>query len=116
MSTVTPGVGTVDANQDTVNRVAAMCGTTSQSLADGMSRLMNRVEQLGGGGMSGKAYQAFASVSGDLNQGLTQILNELDALAGKMSKASSQYGVHDGDAAQTIIHAASGDAAHLLRG
>jgi WXG100 family type VII secretion target len=116
MSTVTPGVGTVDANAETVNRVASMCENTAQSLAEGMSQLMNQVDQLGGGGMNGQAYQAFAGVSGDLNRNLTTILNALDELAGKMSNASSQYGVHDGDAARTITNAASGDAATLLRG
>jgi uncharacterized protein YukE len=106
----------LDAQQDTLNQVASMCENTASSLADGMSQLINRVEALGGGGMNGKAYNAFAGVSHELNQNLKIILDALDDLAGKMSNASSEYGLHDGDAARTIMNAAGGDAANLLRG
>lgn len=56
--------------------------------------------------MSGAANNALQGVSSELNQGLTTVLNALDELSGKISHASSQYGVHDDDAAQEIRAAA----------
>jgi WXG100 family type VII secretion target len=105
--TGTPGVGQVHATQDQLNAMAQRCQNTGEELATGMARLLDRVQALSGGGMSGSANNALQSVSSDLNQGLTTILNALDELSGKISNASSQYGVHDDDAAQEIRAAAA---------
>lgn len=94
--------------------------TVREDLAQGMARLLDRINDLGGQGMRGTANNALQSVSADLNNGLTKILNALDTLAGKISDASTQYGVNDEDAAQTIRQAAgeTGDSAVIsaLRG
>jgi hypothetical protein len=77
-----------------------------------MAQLLSRIEALSGSGMAGSANAALQEVSQNLNEGLRKVLNALDDLAGKMSNASSQYGVHDGDAAAEIRAAAqaTGDA------
>jgi uncharacterized protein YukE len=70
--------------------------------------------------MAGMANNALQDVSVQLNDGLTKIINALDELAGKMSSASKQYGVHDEDAAQEIRAAAAstgdGNVMSILRG
>jgi uncharacterized phage infection (PIP) family protein YhgE len=71
-----------------------------------MAQLLDRITSLSGSGMAGAANNALQSVSGDLNEGLTKILNALDGLSGKISDASSQYGVQDEDAASEIRAAA----------
>lgn len=86
--------------------MAQRCESTGQELAKGMAQLVDRIQSLSGGGMSGAANSALQGVSGDLNRGLTTILNSLDELAGKISSASTQYGVHDDDAAHEIRAAA----------
>jgi WXG100 family type VII secretion target len=82
--------------------MAQRCEDTGQELTTGMAQLLDRIQSLSGGGLSGSANNALQSVSSELNQGLTTILNALDELAGKISHASSQYGVHDEDAASEI--------------
>jgi WXG100 family type VII secretion target len=118
--TDTPGVGQVHATQAQLNTMAERCMTVREDLAQGMARLLDRINDLGGQGMRGTANNALQSVSADLNNGLTKILNALDELAGKISDASTQYGVNDEDAAQTIRQAAgdTGDSAVIsaLRG
>jgi uncharacterized protein YukE len=86
--------------------MAQRCENTGQDLARGMAQLIEQIQALSGGAMSGSANTALQNVSGELNQGLTTILNALDELAGKISNASKQYGVHDDDAAQEIRAAA----------
>ncbi|WP_280116824.1 WXG100 family type VII secretion target [Micromonospora echinofusca] len=104
--TGTPGVGQVHATQDQLNTMAQRCMDTGEGLATGMAQLLDRIQALGGAGMRGSANNALQSVSADLNSGLTTILNALDELAGKISNASSQYGVNDEDAAREIRAAA----------
>ncbi len=99
-------MGTVHATQDQLNAMAQRCEDTGQNLARGMAQLIQQIESLSGGAMSGSANTALQNVSGELNQGLTTVLNALDGLAGKISNASKQYGVHDDDAAQEIRAAA----------
>jgi uncharacterized protein YukE len=103
--TGTPGVGNVHATQAQLNQ---------------MAQLLDRVTDLGGSGMSGSANSALQNVSADLNNGLSKVLNALDELSGKISNASSQFGVQDDDAASTIRNAAgaTGDGAVIsaLRG
>ncbi|MEJ3743588.1 WXG100 family type VII secretion target [Actinomycetes bacterium KLBMP 9797] len=86
-----------------------------------MAQLLDRVTDLAASrGMSGTANSSLQSVSSDLNNGLSKILNALDELAGKISSASKEYGVQDEDAANTIRQAAgdTGDTAVMtaLRG
>jgi uncharacterized protein YukE len=71
-----------------------------------MAQLLDRITSLSGTGMAGTANNALQSVSNDLNHGLTTILNALDRLSGKISDASTQYGVQDEDAAREIRTAA----------
>lgn len=86
--------------------MAQRCEDTGEEIATGMAQLLDRIQSLSGGGMSGSANTALQSVSNELNEGLRTILNALDELAGKISNASSQYGVHDDDAAAEIRAAA----------
>jgi WXG100 family type VII secretion target len=104
--TTTPGAGQVHATQDQLNLMAQRCEDTGQELAQGMANLLDRVQALSGSGLSGSANSALQNVSHELNAGLTKVLNALDELAGKISSASSQYGVHDEDAAREIRAAA----------
>lgn len=119
--TQTPGIGNVNATQAQLNNMAQRCQDVREILATGMASLLDRVTDLGASrGMSGTANNALQSVSGDLNNGLTKILNALDELSGKISSASTEYGVQDDDAAQTLRQAAgdTGDSAVItaLRG
>ncbi|MFD0747630.1 WXG100 family type VII secretion target [Phytohabitans flavus] len=118
--TQTPGIGNVHATQAQLNQMATRCQDVRERLATGMAQLLDRVTDLGGSGMSGSANSALQGVSGDLNNGLTKILNALDDLSGKISSASTQFGVQDDDAASTIRNAAgaTGDSAVIsaLRG
>jgi WXG100 family type VII secretion target len=113
-------MGQVHATQDQLNAMAQRCEDTGQSVARGMAQLLDRIQGLGGSGMQGTANNALQDVSVQLNDGLTKIINALDELAGKMSSASKQYGVHDEDAAQEIRAAAAstGDSSviGILRG
>jgi hypothetical protein len=86
--------------------MAQKCEETGQSIASGMAQLLDRIHGLSGGGMAGAANVALQDVSVQLNDGLKRVLDALDALAGKMSNASAQYGAHDGDAAAEIRAAA----------
>lgn len=113
-------MGQVHATQSQLNSMAQKCEETGQSLARGMAQLIQRIESMNNRAFAGEANNAFQGVSSQLNDGLTQILNALDELAGKMSDASKQYGVHDGDAASEIRQAAAsvggGSVASILRG
>jgi len=100
-------MGQVHATQEQLNAMAQRCEDTGQNVATGMARLLDRIQSLGGGGMAGLANNALQDVSVQLNDGLTKIINALDELAGKMSNASKQYGVHDEDAAKEIRAAAA---------
>lgn len=108
------------ATQAQLNAMAQRCQDVRERLATGMAQLLDRVTDLGGTGMSGSANAALQNVSADLNNGLTKILNALDELSGKISNASTQFGVQDDDAASTIRNAAAatGDSAVItaLRG
>jgi ABC-type transporter Mla subunit MlaD len=113
-------MGTVHATQQQLNAMASKCEETGESVARGMAQLIETIQNLSGGGMAGRANSALQDVSVQLNDGLTRILRALDELAGKMSDASSKYGVHDEDAAQEIRQAAAstGDTSvmSILRG
>lgn len=113
-------MGQVHATQDQLNAMAQRCEDTGQNISTGMAQLLDRIQALSGSGMEGTANNALQGVSVQLNDGLTKIINALDELAGKMSSASKQYGVHDEDAAQEIRAAASatGDSSvvSILRG
>lgn len=113
-------MGSVHATQQQLTAMANKCEETGQSLARGMAQLIQRIESLSGTGMAGSANNALQGVSVQLNEGLTKILNALDELAGKMSNASSQFGVHDEDAANEIKAAAAatgnGSVMSILRG
>jgi WXG100 family type VII secretion target len=113
-------MGQVHATQEQLNAMAQRCEDTGQGVATGMAQLLDRIQSLGGGGMAGMANNALQDVSVQLNDGLTKIINALDELAGKMSSASKQYGVHDEDAAQEIRAAAAstgdGNVMSILRG
>ena len=113
-------MGQVHATQDQLNAMASRCEETRESIARGMAQLVDRIQGLSGAGMAGTANAALQDVSAQLNDGLTRVLNALDELAGKMSNASTQYGVHDQDAAQEIRAAAAatgdGSVASILRG
>ena len=69
--------------------------------------MMDRVQTLGGTGLKGSANVALQDVSVQLNDGLTKILNALDELSGKISDASTKFGVQDEDAAKEIRSAAA---------
>ena len=86
--------------------MAQRCEDTGERLANGMAQLLNRITALSGSGMAGSANNALQGVSADLNNGLTKVLNALDTLAGKISSASTEYGVQDQDAARDIQQAA----------
>jgi WXG100 family type VII secretion target len=100
--------------------MAQRCENTGQSLARGMAQLISRIESMNNSSFAGSANTAFQGVSADLNDGLRKILNALDELAGKMSDASTQFGVQDDDAANTIRQAAAsvhnGSVSTILRG
>lgn len=86
--------------------MAQRCQDTGERLAGGMATLLDRIMGLSGSGMAGSANNALQTVSGDLNSGLTTILNALDRLSGQISSASTEYGVQDEDAAREIQSAA----------
>ncbi|WP_045748123.1 MULTISPECIES: WXG100 family type VII secretion target [Actinoplanes] len=113
-------MGQVHATQEQLNAMAQRCEDTGQNIATGMAQLVDRIQALGGSGLDGSANQALQNVSAQLNSGLTKIINALDELAGKMSNASTQYGVNDEDAAREIQNAAAstGDSSvmSILRG
>jgi WXG100 family type VII secretion target len=105
--TDTPGIGQVNATQDQLFSMAQRCQDTGQGIAQGMAQLVDRITTLGGSGLRGSANVALQDASGQLNDGLTKILNALDELSGKISNASSQFGVQDEDAANEIRNAAA---------
>lgn len=107
--TSTPGMGTVHATQPQLNAIAHKCEETGESIARGMAQLIARIEGISGTAFQGSANSALQGVSAQLNEGLRKILDALDELAGKMSSASTQFGVHDEDAANEI-RAAAGEA------
>jgi WXG100 family type VII secretion target len=113
-------MGQVHATQDQLNAMAQRCEDTGQNIATGMARLLDRIQSLSGGGLSGTANNALQDVSVQLNDGLTTIINALGELSGKMSNASAQFGANDEEAAQEIRAAAAstGDSAviSILRG
>lgn len=113
-------MGNIHATPEQLNAMAQKCENTGQSIARGMAQLIQRIESLSGAGMAGRANVALQDVSVQLNDGLTRILNALDELAGKMSNASTQFGVQDEDAANEIRQAAAatGDTSvtSILRG
>ncbi|MEV6346000.1 WXG100 family type VII secretion target [Actinoplanes sp. NPDC051851] len=113
-------MGRVHATQEQLNAMAQRCEDTGQNVARGMAQLLDRIQSLGGGGFQGSANTALQGVSVQLDDGLTKIVNALDELAGKMSNASTQYGVHDEDAAREIHAAAAsagdGSVLSILRG
>jgi len=113
-------MGQVHATQEQLNAMAQRCEDTGQNVSTGMAQLLDRIQALGGSGMEGTANNALQGVSVQLNDGLKKIINALDELAGKMSSASKQYGVHDDDAAQEIRAAAAatgdGSVVGILRG
>lgn len=87
--------------------MAQRCQDTGETLATGMAQLLDRIQSLSGGGMAGAANNALQSVSSELNSGLTTILRALDELSGKISNASTQYGLNDDESAQEIQAAAA---------
>jgi WXG100 family type VII secretion target len=114
-------MGTVQLSEQQLYQMAQRCEDTRASIAQGMSQLMGEIESLSAGAFRGAASGALVGVSHELNEGLTNVLNALDELAGKMSSASQQFGVRDDDAANTIraAGAAGGTdstAAQVLRG
>jgi uncharacterized protein YukE len=113
-------MGQVHATQDQLSAMAMKCEETGQSVAQGMAQLIDRIQGLSGVAMAGTANTALQEVSAQLNEGLKKVLNSLDELAGKMSNASQQFGVHDQDAAQEIraAAAATGDSLvmNVMRG
>ncbi|WP_229071613.1 WXG100 family type VII secretion target [Actinoplanes sp. DH11] len=113
-------MGQVHATQEQLNAMAQRCENTGQNIATGMAQLVSQIQGLSGGGMAGAANNALQDASSQLNSGLTKIINALDELAGKMSSASTQYGVNDEDAATEIRAAAAstGDSSviSVLRG
>ncbi|BCJ68633.1 hypothetical protein GCM10009779_45230 [Polymorphospora rubra] len=100
-------MGQVQATQAQLDAMAQKCQETRESLATGMAQLVGRIEGLGGAGMRGSANAALQDVSVQLNEGLKKILNALDELSGKMSNASTLYGVNDEEAAADIRAAAA---------
>jgi WXG100 family type VII secretion target len=100
-------MGKVHATQAQLTAMANKCEETASSLASGMAQLIARIEGLSGGAFAGSANSALQGVSAELNDGLTKIMNALDELAGKMSNASTQFGVNDNDAANEIRSAAA---------
>jgi WXG100 family type VII secretion target len=104
--TSTPGVGHVQATQEQLFAMAQRCQDTGQGIAQGMAQLVDRIQTLGGTGLRGSANVALQEVSAQLNDGLAKILNALDELSGKISNASTQFGVNDEDAAAEIRNAA----------
>jgi WXG100 family type VII secretion target len=105
--TSTPGVGQVQATQEQLFAMAQRCQDTGQGIAQGMAQLVDRIQTLGGTGLRGSANVALQDVSAQLNDGLRKILNALDELSGKISNASTQFGVNDEDAATEIRNAAA---------
>jgi ESAT-6 family protein len=102
-----PGIGQVNATQDQLFAMAQRCQDTGQGIAQGMAQLLDRIQTLGGSGLRGSANDALQGASVQLNDGLTTILNALDELSGKISDASTKFGVHDEDAANEIRNAAA---------
>jgi uncharacterized protein YukE len=86
--------------------MANKCEETGESIASGMAQLLSRIQGLSGAGMAGQANAALQSVSAQLNDGLTKILQALDELGAKMVNASSTLGFNDADAAADIRAAA----------
>jgi hypothetical protein len=100
--------------------MANKCMETRESISIGMAQLLDRIQGLSGSGLAGTANSTLQNVSINLNDGLARILNALDDLAGKISSASSTFGVRDQDAARDIqaAAAATGDGTimSVLRG
>jgi WXG100 family type VII secretion target len=118
--TDTPGIGSVHLSEAQLTQLAQRCEDTGASIASGMSQLMAQIDSLNAGAFQGVARDAFQGATYQLNDGLTTILRALDTLAGKMSNASTQFGVHDGDAAADITRAAQANhdttAMQVMRG
>jgi WXG100 family type VII secretion target len=106
----TPGVGQVTATTAQLNAMAQRCQETRDSIAEGMARLVQRIESIA---MKGATNSALQEKSVQLNQGLRTVMDALDELSGKISSASTQYGVRDEEAAQDLasIAAESGSSA-----
>lgn len=94
-----PGIGQVTATQAQLNTMAQKCQETRESIAQGMANLIQRIEAIT---MRGSANNALQEKSGQLNQGLRTVMDALDELSGKISNASTQYGVRDEEAAQDL--------------
>jgi uncharacterized protein YukE len=113
-----PGIGQVSATQTQLDAMAQKCQETRESIADGMARLIQRIESIT---MRGAANNALQEKSVQLNEGLQKVMDALDELSGKISNASTQYGVQDGEAAQTLQsiasdYSGSSGVASVLRG
>ena len=111
-----PGIGQVTATQAQLDAMAQKCQETRESIAQGMAKLIQRIESIT---MRGAAANALQEKSVQLNQGLKTVMDALDELSGKISNASAQYGVQDEEAArdlQAIGAESGGTVASVLRG
>lgn len=97
------------ATPENLGILAKKCETTGENIAGGMNQLIQRIENLRGGGLVGATGTALGNASDQLNRGLTTILNALEELAGKINRAGSHYTLRDQDSARTITSAAGGD-------
>ncbi|WP_229073872.1 WXG100 family type VII secretion target [Actinoplanes sp. DH11] len=113
------GIGQVHATQEQLTAMAQRCDDTGQNISQGMNRLMGQIQALSGGAFAGTANNALQDVSVQLNDGLSKIMSALNELGGKMSAASTTYGVNDEEAAQSIRGAGAGadtSVVSILRG
>ncbi|GLY01730.1 hypothetical protein Acsp01_21090 [Actinoplanes sp. NBRC 101535] len=111
-------MGQVHATQEQLTAMAQRCDDTGQNISQGMRQLLGQIQGLSGAGFQGTANNALQDVSGQLNDGLAKIMSALSELGAKMSSASTQYGVNDEEAAQSIRTAGvvDGSVAGILRG
>lgn len=96
--------------------MAQRCQETRESIETGMNNLVRRIESIT---MRGEANNALQMKSAELNRGLRTVLDALDELSGKISKASTQYGAQDDEAARDLRAIAAdsgGSVVSVLRG
>lgn len=92
---------------------------TSESIASGLTRLLQGVEEVQGS-FKGRANDALQSVSADLGNELRQILEALNHMAGAVDSSAAIFGDTDEAANQEITKVATangdGGVASILRG
>ncbi|MFI5488967.1 WXG100 family type VII secretion target [Micromonospora echinaurantiaca] len=107
--------GSVYANHDQLRAAAQHCRTTSEELGSELARLVQRVEVLVSGSLTGATGTALQSVFASINGNLTVITSALDETASMLDRSSNAFIAIDEEAAQNISTADGSEVFRALR-